>query len=370
MSRISKPEVIIVVPSYPSHFYHAYGDTDAPTIERALTVKPSQSDPDKLCVSRTDLISRCLQRSIHKGAVLGLKFCNDTTLYQPDALPQRCISEKMELVLDHQHDTTEALISSLNERRNHLNEEALEFAKVDLTLDLAFSSDHIEGSTIRWKDTRRLIIESQDRDSATEEEREFINHVSTIKHLMFPMASQSINAINEEFMHSLHRSLAVTDCVRYNQLGVYRTDVRTVSHRDLAEDEEYFAPPADVPNRTRQMFEDLYVLAATDVEPIYLATWLHQKFIQIHPYTDGNGRTGRLLMNAVLLIYGFPLTSIQSEIRRIYYDALHSAFLLAKQGFDAKSATPPLALLLRIVAESVLRSVDIVEGVQQIEHSP
>lgn len=51
---------------------------------------------------------------------------------------------------------------------------------------------------------------------------------------------------------------------------------------------------------------------------------LHQKFVSIHPFVDGNGRTARLLMNFALSEAGYPVISIMPDkkSRNEYMDAL------------------------------------------------
>jgi Fic family protein len=63
---------------------------------------------------------------------------------------------------------------------------------------------------------------------------------------------------------------------------------------------------------------------AKKLHPVEYAALLHQKFVTIHPFTDGNGRTARLLMEFALTSNGFPITNIQpdSATREIYMETL------------------------------------------------
>lgn len=55
-----------------------------------------------------------------------------------------------------------------------------------------------------------------------------------------------------------------------------------------------------------------------------LAAWTHAEFVKIHPFTDGNGRASRLIMNYQLMAEGFPAISIAKEDRLEYFKALEA----------------------------------------------
>jgi len=61
------------------------------------------------------------------------------------------------------------------------------------------------------------------------------------------------------------------------------------------------------------------------IHPIKLAAFAHRKFVDIHPFADGNGRTARLLMNLILINRGYQIVSIPPILRPEYISALQMA---------------------------------------------
>lgn len=61
------------------------------------------------------------------------------------------------------------------------------------------------------------------------------------------------------------------------------------------------------------------------MHPVRLAALAHYKLVYIHPFTDGNGRTSRLLMNWILMQFGFPPVIIRKQDRLLYYQHLVTA---------------------------------------------
>ncbi len=63
----------------------------------------------------------------------------------------------------------------------------------------------------------------------------------------------------------------------------------------------------------------------TEAHPVQIAALAHYKFVYIHPFYDGNGRTARLLMNLILMKSGYPPVIIKKEDRLDYYEYLEMA---------------------------------------------
>ncbi|MBL4586366.1 MAG: Fic family protein, partial [Flavobacteriales bacterium] len=109
-----------------------------------------------------------------------------------------------------------------------------------------------------------------------------------------------------------------------------------------------FTPPNA--RKVSDMFTELIDFVNANEEgfsPIVLATVFHHRFVWIHPFFDGNGRTVRLAMNLLLMRKGYPPAIILKNDRKKYYAALN----MANKGSYAK--------LLLLMIQAVERSLDI-----------
>jgi Fic/DOC family len=109
-------------------------------------------------------------------------------------------------------------------------------------------------------------------------------------------------------------------------------------------------PPAwtDVPNAIRSWVDSLNDIAAAgcSIEAMAMA---HNQFERVHPFIDGNGRTGRLLLNLVLVRLGYAPAIIYKRDRKKYLRALRSA--------DAGDPGPLGEMLARSVMDNLYRFV-------------
>ena len=101
--------------------------------------------------------------------------------------------------------------------------------------------------------------------------------------------------------------------------GVYR------NHQVFITGTEYLPPiPEDVPQQMSELIEELNV-KKDSLHPVVLAAFAHRRLVDIHPFTDGNGRTARLLMNMILLNKGYQIISIPPILRHEYISALKAS---------------------------------------------
>lgn len=82
-------------------------------------------------------------------------------------------------------------------------------------------------------------------------------------------------------------------------------------------------PPEKVDKEMNDLLE-WYEENKNKIHPLKLATEFHARFEAIHPFEDGNGRTGRVLLNTILLEYGYPPLIIRKTARVAYFSSLEA----------------------------------------------
>lgn len=88
------------------------------------------------------------------------------------------------------------------------------------------------------------------------------------------------------------------------------------------------------------------------IHTVELAAEAHYRFVTIHPFIDGNGRTGRLLMNMILMMKGYPPAIIRKNDRLAYIKSLEKPQLVNGEG-DSKND------YFKLISAAVDRSLNI-----------
>jgi Fic family protein len=91
-----------------------------------------------------------------------------------------------------------------------------------------------------------------------------------------------------------------------------------------------------------------WIDAFPDLHPLLVASLAHYHMVRIHPFDDGNGRGARLLMNLILMKYGYPPAIVRNNQRPKYINALISA--------DQKNIQP----FIMFIAESLTSTMEII----------
>jgi Fic family protein len=185
----------------------------------------------------------------------------------------------------------------------------------DIVLRWTYNSNAIEGNTLTLKETRVVLEGITIGGKSLKEHIEAINHREAI-YFVEELVKKKEN-LSEWQIKSIHQ-LILKNIDDYNA-GTYRkTNV-------IIAGAEHVSPDALHIDSEMQNFIKWYQKEAQSLHPIERAAKVHADFVKIHPFTDGNGRTSRLLMNFELMKAGFPPAILPVEKRLEYYEALDTA---------------------------------------------
>lgn len=220
------------------------------------------------------------------------------------------------------------------DRRRPLTSGELERLNEEFTVEYTYNSNAIEGNALTLRETalvlRGLTVDRKPLKDHMEAagHREAFDFVCELVGSNAPLTGQIIRQIH---------FLVLAD--KKDDRGAYRRiPVRIMGARNTP------AEPCLIPEKMEQLLHDF----ANSTEHIVtrLARF-HLDFESIHPFIDGNGRTGRLLVNLELMKAGFPPIDIKFADRTAYYDA-----------FDEYHAKHDLSAMEKLLAGYVNARLD------------
>jgi Fic family protein len=185
----------------------------------------------------------------------------------------------------------------------------------DLQVRLTFHSNAIEGNTLSLRETQLVIEHGLTIGGHTlSEHLEATNHAAAVRALLAMADARTPLALSNVL--ELHR--LVTDRL-LDEAGAWRRGAVSIRGSALQ------PPPASqVPTL---MDEWLAWIGGPGLSygPVERAAIAHHGFVAVHPFRDGNGRTGRLLLNLLLMRAGYPPALLLQEWRLGYLEALSQA---------------------------------------------
>ena len=224
-------------------------------------------------------------------------------------------------------------------------------------LDWNYHSNHLEGNSLTYGETKALILFNiTAQGKPLKDHIEITGHDEAIKWIEDIVKQK--RPLTENFIRSIHQLLlkepyevdALTPSgeptKKQVKVGEYKS---TPNHVKTKTGEIFrFATPEETPARMMDLVNWYKSkIENKDVEPILLASEFHYKFIRIHPFDDGNGRTARILMNFILMRFGYPPVIIKTEDKENYYAVLRLA--------DVGKITP----FVEYIAENLYKSLEI-----------
>ena len=233
----------------------------------------------------------------------------------------------------------EEKLSRLNDLRP-LPQSALKKIQDHFRIEMTYNSNAIEGNSLTLKETFLVIKEGITvKGKPLKDHLEARDHYLTLNYLYDLVENGKHHTMSEHLIRSMHQLIMQETDKEW--AGVYRNANVIISGAD------YIPPDAlEVAHKMKQLI-DWVKGNKSNLHIIELAALLHHKLIFIHPFFDGNGRTSRIIMNLLLMQYGFPLGIILKNDRKKYYNVLSQA--------DKINYKP----LVQFIAQSVERSLDL-----------
>lgn len=237
----------------------------------------------------------------------------------------------------------EELKAELDTRRP-LTQGELERLNEEFMIEFTYNSNAIEGNTLTLQETAMVL------EGITIDQKPLKDHLEAVGHkdaFLYVLNIVSNKMPLTEFVIKNVHSLVLMN--KPEDKGVYRR----VPVKIMGAFTEPVQPYMIEPKITELLAENEKRKATMNI--IERVARFHLEFESIHPFIDGNGRTGRLLMNFELIQNGYPPINVKFSDRKRYYDA-----------FDSYSrnqdATPMTILIAKYVTERLeqyLRVIDM-----------
>lgn len=224
-------------------------------------------------------------------------------------------------------------------------------------LDWNYHSNHLEGNTLTYGETKALILFGLTaQGKPLKDHFEITGHDEAVKWIEDIVKQE--RPLTESFIRELHtlllkesyekKSISAEGIITTRRISVGQ--YKTVPNHVLTQTGEifYFATPEETPAKMGDLMAWYQEeQAKSDVQPILLAAEFHYRFIRIHPFDDGNGRTARLIMNFILMRFGYPPVIIRTDDKENYFNVLRLA--------DAGNLEP----FVEYIAQNLVHSLEI-----------
>lgn len=234
-----------------------------------------------------------------------------------------------------QVDTLKAQFS----KRRPFTQGELKRLQDEFLVEYTYNSNAIEGNTLTLRETA-LVLEG-----ITIDKKPLKDHLETVGHRdAFLYVQQLITdkvPISEKVIKDIH-SLVLMD--RPDDKGVYRRIPVTIMGAYHEPPQPYLVPV--------QMEKLIAAQKEMKHHPLENAAVFHLDFEGIHPFIDGNGRTGRLLLNLMLMQQGYPPIDVKFADRKRYYACFDSYY-------REKTSVPMVKMVSEYLQERLERYLEI-----------
>lgn len=246
-----------------------------------------------------------LQRSIRKKEKIITK-----TKYLGTFIPKNIDEIKKEFIKELKKDIynkIELIKKNFQKEWKAIPENAKQKQLEEISIAFTYNTNAIEGSTITLEEVREIIKDKISPNKPLRDVKETEAH-----NKLFLQMIKNNEKISNELLIKWHKE--IFSDTKIDIVGKYREYLVRVG--------EYLAPDwQDVKKLMNELIK--YINDSLNkINAVELSAISHYRFEKIHPFGDGNGRIGRILMNSILWHSGYPMLIIEYKKRKSYYKSL------------------------------------------------
>lgn len=245
-----------------------------------------------------------LQHSLRKNGKVITK-----EKYLGDKMPNDIDKIKREFKKDIQKDINhklEAIKRNFQKEWGKIPESARKKELEEISIAFTYNTNAIEGSTITLEEAREIIHDKVAPNKSLRDVRETEAHSEVFLKML-----NKKEEITNKLLLEWHREI----------FGMTKSDIAGMFRDYLVRVGPHLAPDWQEVEKLMNELID-FINKNREANPVELAGRAHYKFEKIHPFGDGNGRIGRLLMNSILWHNGYPMLIVEYKKRKSYYRAL------------------------------------------------
>jgi excisionase family DNA binding protein len=228
------------------------------------------------------------------------------------------------------------------DRRRPLTSGELKRLQDEFLVEFTYNSNAIEGNTLTLQETALAL------EGVTIDRKPLKDHLEAVGHrdaflYVTSLVSDKV-PISERIIREIHALVLIN---RPEDKGVYRRIPVKIMGAHHEPPQPYLIPVqmerlvADLPHDNRHTIE--------------MAALFHLNFEGIHPFIDGNGRTGRLILNLMLMQAGYPPIDVKFADRRKYYACFDSYF-------QNQDASPMVTMIGEYVRERLHQYLNLLQN--------
>tara|TARA_Y100000310_G_C20681153_1_gene816012 strand:- start:2120 stop:3091 length:972 start_codon:yes stop_codon:yes gene_type:complete len=215
-----------------------------------------------------------------------------------------------EFLNENQLSELKKIKNNFNKKLN-LDNEIIEDMFKDFKTFYIYNTNAIEGNTLSLEETNLLL--NKNKTPEGKDLREIYDHINEKE--TFDYILKKKPSINIDLILKLHSMILKNIDQR---IGSFR------SHNVRVLGASFDPSPAKYVKTDMSILLKWYNKNKTKLHPLILTALFHEKFERIHPFYDGNGRTGRMLSNLILIKNNYPPLIIENSKRIRYYEVLNS----------------------------------------------